>query len=396
MSWKTVSLGEIFDIARGGSPRPIESFLTKDENGVNWIMISDTKNGGKYIEKTAKKIIQEGVSSSRMVNEGDFLLTNSMSFGRPYILKTSGCIHDGWLVLSPKTENINRDYFYYYIGSDEIKQKLSSKAAGAVVKNLNKEIVSDLVIDVPPLETQKRIANILDAADALRQKDQELLKKYDDLAQAIFIDMFGDPVKNEKGWMVSKLGDCSGVGSSVRVFVEELVEEGIPFLRGQEIGAMSTGELIEPSLHITKEHYNRLKSQGGVPKIGDLLMPSICPDGRIFQVVTEDPFYFKDGRVLWIKVNEDHFNSTFLRFLLKEKFLRNYTNIASGTTFAELKIFALKDLELIVPEMALQKKFAQLIKSTLVQLQISRKESANSSALFNSLIQKAFNGELVD
>ena len=235
----------------------------------------------------------------------------------------------------------------------------------------------------------------MDAADALKRKDQELLKKYDELAQAIFIDMFGDPVKNEKGWEVKKLGELSDVGSSVRVFVDELVDDGIPFLRGQEIGAMSNGEKIEPSLFITQEHYKKLNNQGGVPKVGDLLMPSICPDGRIFQVIDNEPFYFKDGRVLWIKTNDKFFNSTFLKFLLKEKFLRNYSNIASGSTFAELKIFALKALELPVPPKTLQVQFANMINNGSFQINNSRNTYKLSSSLFQTLIQKAFKGELV-
>jgi type I restriction enzyme S subunit len=158
---------------------------------------------------------------------------------------------------------------------------------------------------------------------------------------------------------------------------------------------MSSGEQVEPSLFITENHYARLKEQGGVPQIGDLLMPSICPDGRIYKVINNEPFYFKDGRVLWIKVNEDYYDSTFLKYLLKEKFLRSYTNIASGTTFAELKIFALKDLELIAPTLTLQRKFAQFIESAFTQLERSRKVYKATNSLFNSLIQKAFKGELV-
>ena len=140
MKVELVKISDIFEVARGGSPRPIDTFITDDENGVNWIMIGDTKGAGKYITKTAKKIKPEGVKKSREVKAGDFLLTNSMSFGRPYILKTSGCIHDGWLVLSPTHENISTGYFYYYLGSNQMKLMLSSKAAGAVVKNLNKDI----------------------------------------------------------------------------------------------------------------------------------------------------------------------------------------------------------------------------------------------------------------
>ncbi|MCY2926404.1 MAG: restriction endonuclease subunit S, partial [Planctomycetota bacterium] len=100
---------------RGGSPRPIQNFITSDPKGINWIKIGDATASGKYIYKTQEKIKPEGVSRSRMVYEGDFILSNSMSFGRPYIMKTAGCIHDGWLVLHrPK---VNPDYLYYVLGS---------------------------------------------------------------------------------------------------------------------------------------------------------------------------------------------------------------------------------------------------------------------------------------
>src|SRR5207253_5208354 len=100
--WRDAALGDIFEIARGGSPRPIDEFITDDPNGINWIMISDASEGSKYITATKKRIRAEGAQRSRQVKPGDFLLTNSMSFGKPYIMRTSGCIHDGWLVLSPR------------------------------------------------------------------------------------------------------------------------------------------------------------------------------------------------------------------------------------------------------------------------------------------------------
>jgi len=84
-SWEWVRLGEIVEIARGGSPRPIEQYLTTKSDGVNWIKIGDTEKDSKYINSTKEKIIYEGVFKSRLVYKGDFLLTNSMSFGRPYI-----------------------------------------------------------------------------------------------------------------------------------------------------------------------------------------------------------------------------------------------------------------------------------------------------------------------
>ena len=156
-SWEWVKLGSVCTIARGGSPRPIKDYITDDANGINWIKIGDTEKNGKYISSTAEKIKPSGVSKSRMVHAGDFLLTNSMSFGRPYILKTDGCIHDGWLVISQGTEVFDQDYLYWTLSSGFAYSQFCGKVSGAVVKNLNSDKVANAVFPLPPLDEQKRI-----------------------------------------------------------------------------------------------------------------------------------------------------------------------------------------------------------------------------------------------
>ncbi|HZM12265.1 MAG TPA: restriction endonuclease subunit S [Candidatus Limnocylindrales bacterium] len=153
--WPLVALGDIFNIARGGSPRPILDYVTDSPDGVNWIMISDASEGSKYITKTKKRIKPSGVKRSRMVHPGDFLLSNSMSFGHPYILKTSGCIHDGWLVLSAKKKNISQDYFYYLLRSPLMFLTFKGLAGGSTVKNLNIELVTGVKVTLPTLDEQK-------------------------------------------------------------------------------------------------------------------------------------------------------------------------------------------------------------------------------------------------
>ena len=175
--WPIVPLEEIFEIARGGSPRPIDKFLTEDPDGVNWVMIGDATDGGKYINSTKKRIRKEGMKKSRMVKPGDFLLTNSMSFGRPYIMNTSGCIHDGWLVLSPRDNNVSRDFFYYLLGSDFVYSEFVRRAAGATVKNLNIDLVRSVRVPLPPLSEQQRIAKLLDRVETLRVKHRVALKE---------------------------------------------------------------------------------------------------------------------------------------------------------------------------------------------------------------------------
>ena len=161
-SWAYERLGNICSVARGGSPRPIKNYLTDDENGLNWIKIGDTEQGGKYIFSTKEKIRPDGLSKTRYVHCGDFLLTNSMSFGRPYILKTDGCIHDGWLVIGDVENVFDQDFLYCMLSSSAMYNALSSLAVGSTVKNLKSDSVKTLIVLIPPIEEQKAIATQVD------------------------------------------------------------------------------------------------------------------------------------------------------------------------------------------------------------------------------------------
>lgn len=161
-NWSWIKLGWAMEIERGGSPRPIKAFVTDADDGINWIKIGDVAKDGKYIYQTKEKIKPEGEQKSRKVYPGDFLLTNSMSFGRPYISKIEGCIHDGWLLLRNTNELFDLDYLYWLLSSGYAFKQFSKKAAGATVDNLNKDKVASAVIPLPPLSEQKRIANVLE------------------------------------------------------------------------------------------------------------------------------------------------------------------------------------------------------------------------------------------
>lgn len=183
LKWEIVKLSDIFEIARGGSPRPIHNYFTEEENGINWIKIGDTKNIDKYITKTKQKIKPEGIKHSRLVKEGDFILSNSMSFGRPYIMKTTGCIHDGWLLLRDKKPNLNKDFLYYLLGTQFIYNFFKRSTLGGVVENLNIELVKQIKIPLPPKEIQEQIVSLMDGAyqqkKAKEQEAKELLDNID-------------------------------------------------------------------------------------------------------------------------------------------------------------------------------------------------------------------------
>ena len=170
-SYPKRKMGEVLQIARGGSPRPIGDYLTTSSDGINWIKIGDASASKKYIYETVQKIRPEGVPRSLMVYPGDFLLSNSMSFGRPYIMKTKGCIHDGWLVLRDSKGELEQDFLFYLLGSRFMYRKFSDLAAGSTVQNLNSALVSGVEIPVPPIDVQKKIA---EQARALEESISQL------------------------------------------------------------------------------------------------------------------------------------------------------------------------------------------------------------------------------
>ncbi len=208
--WQQIKIGDVCVVERGGSPRPIDKFITEDENGINWIKIGDTTES-MYITKTAQKIIPEGVKKSRLVHSGDFLLSNSMSFGRPYILNIDGCIHDGWLVLRDKDNLFDKHFLYYCLSSQTTYTKFKSMAVGGVVNNLNSEMVRNVQIPLPPLNEQRKIATVLDKVSDLIAKRHQQLDKLDEMVQSRFVEIFGDPVANPYHWNTERflqLGDC--------------------------------------------------------------------------------------------------------------------------------------------------------------------------------------------
>ncbi|AUT11650.1 restriction endonuclease subunit S [Escherichia coli] len=357
-----VKLGEIFTISRGGSPRPIQDYITDSCNGVNWIMIGDTEPNSKYIRHTAKKIKFEGVKKSRKVYPGDLLLTNSMSFGRPYILDVEGCIHDGWLVLSPKNNQIHIDYFYHYLNSPTAKIIISNKAAGAVVKNLNSDIVRNLEIPFPPFAEQVRIASTLDKADGIRQKREQAIKLADDFLRATFLEMFGDPVQNPKGWNVKPLADqIIHANNGISRRRKEDTNEGDIVLRLQDVHysgitfdkELNRIKLVDKEKQIARVEYDDLlfiRVNGN---------PNYVGRTAVFKSYIE-PVYHND-HLIRIKLDNEY-QSDFLCYLINSPFSRKLIAQQIKTSAGQHTISQDGILKLMFyrPPIELQEKFINI------------------------------------
>lgn len=208
--WTEKTFEQFIKIKRGASPRPIEAYLTKSHNGVNWIKIGDASKGSKYITATKEKITEQGAVHSVSVFPGDFILSNSMSFGRPYILKIDGCIHDGWLRLFDFSEDADGEFLYYLLSSNYVQNQYSAFAAGSGVQNLNKEVVKKVSIYLPPMTEQKRIVETLSSFDEYIDDLAELIEKKKNIRDGALEDLISGRTRLDNydyEWKEGKIGD---------------------------------------------------------------------------------------------------------------------------------------------------------------------------------------------
>ena len=152
-------------IERGGSPRPIETFITDAEDGLNWVKIGDAPEMGNYITKTSQKIRSDGLKKTREVHPGDLILSNSMSFGKPYIMAIDGCIHDGWLLIRDTKKMFDLKFLCILLGTDAMLNQYKSMAAGSTVNNLNKDLVGGTNVNYPSMDEQIKIGEFFESID---------------------------------------------------------------------------------------------------------------------------------------------------------------------------------------------------------------------------------------
>ena len=327
-------------------------------------------------------------SPTKIASENDILISVRAPIGALNYAKESCCIGRGLAALTPNKSKVSPAFIFWLLKSKN--EELNSKGTGSTFKAIGRKVLEETLIPNISLGEQIVCAKALEKIYYIMQTCQQQLQKLDDLVKARFVEMFGDCVLNTKSWNTKRLGDIAEVGSSKRVFVEDLKEKGIPFYRGTEIGALAEGKTVVPELFISEEHSSELCKATGFPQVGDFLMPSICPDGRIWIVNTSEPFYFKDGRVLWVHAINNSYNPVFLLHTLKDRIMTDYSSIASGTTFAELKIFALKECRIFDVPLELQNQFAAFVHQVDKSKAAVQKSLDEAQLLFDSLMQQYF------
>ena len=386
--WKHVKIGDVCTVERGGSPRPIDKFITDDPNGINWIKIGDTTDS-MYITETAQKIIPEGMKKSRYVQPGDVLLSNSMSFGRPYILKIDGCIHDGWLVLRDNDGIFDKRFLYYYLSSPSTYQKFKNMAVGGVVNNLNSEMVRGVTVPVPTMEEQLSIVSALDKVTELIALRKEQLAKLDRLVKSRFIELFGDTGKQVPLTDYVWFQEGPGVRSA------DFTDDGTILLTGSNINDNTISFGHKSDRHISNELAGGKYAHFMCDK-DDILVVSSAIDPDKFDkkvvVVDVDKKYCLNTGIIRFKPNKQYLTLGYFREFLKTDFFKHQVSSEMrGIAQMHFGPSHLKQMTILLPDsIERQVEFEAFVQQTDKSKLEVQKSLEKLEVLKKSLMQKYF------
>ena len=329
--WKKIKLGEHLNICRGASPRPIEKYITVENNGVNWIKIGDISPNENVIKCTKEKITIEGAKHSRYVRKGDLILSNSMSFGRPYILEIDGCIHDGWLLIQDLEKLFDKKYLCYLLDSDTVKQQYRKYAAGGVVINLNSELVRSVKVYMPNFHEQEKIASFLTLIDKKIEKQKELvelLKKYKrGLLSSIFSQnlRFKDNDSNDyPDWIEKTLGEITDNISYGLNAASKKFDSKNKYIRITDIdettGKYNNLDIVSPDCVLSDEY--KLK-------INDLLFARTgASTGKTYLYNENDGKMYFAGFLIKFSIKEEYY-SNFIFYITQTSKYKKWVSIMS-------------------------------------------------------------------
>jgi type I restriction enzyme S subunit len=383
---RRVKVKDICTLVRGSSPRP-QGDARYYSGSVPRLMIEDITRDGMYVTPRTDSLTEAGAALSRPMKKNDLVMTVSGRTGVPAILNVDACIHDGFVGFRELSKDVSVVYLYHYFSF--LTDKTNSQSVGAIFKNLTTDQIKELDVPLPTLGIQKQIADTLDKADALRQKDQQLLQKYDELAQSIFYEMFGDPERNERSWQESKLEtlciDIVDCPHSTPKHSETVTQ--FPCIRTSEL---SDGEINWSSMKYVDEGEYRFRTKRLVPLAGDIVYGREGTFGEA--IIIRSGYKMCLGqRTMLFRPNYERVTSTFLWYQLRSDFVyKQALRKNNGSTVGHVNVADIKKFRILVPPLILQRQFDTNLKKAFESRQLLQSSSNNSEQLFNGLLQTYF------
>ena len=350
--WRRSKFKKVITLQRGSSPRPIIKYITTSTDGVNWIKIGDMPHFGRIVTSTEEKITREGAKKSRLVKKGDLILSNSMSYGLPYIMGIDGYIHDGWFVLKDFEDTFDKDYLCNLLISSAIQNQYKRLAAGGVVQNISSDLVNSVSVSIPLMEEQKKISSLLNLIDDRIATQNKIIEDLKKLKSAIIEKHYGQAEKLIAD--VADLGESFSVGNLAK---EDLAETGIPCVIYGELFT-TYGETI---LQI-ESHTNKTESMV-LSKKGDLLFPSsttVDAMSLIAPSVINVDGVILGGDMFGIHINHNY-NAQYLSYYFNHIAKKQLAKYAKGSTIIHLHYADIKKAKLLLPSLEEQNRMAKCL-----------------------------------
>jgi len=381
--WDATILGELSEVVRGGSPRPIDGFMTTSANGLNWLKIGDVDKEAKFVTQTAEKVRREALSKTRVVNPGDLILSNSMSFGRPYILQITTCIHDGWIAITKISKKTERDFLYYLISAPGSQSYFVDNAAGSGVQNLNADLIKALPVFFPKPTEQQKIAECLSSVDELIAAQARKLDALKTHKKGLMQQLF--PREGETQPRL-RFPEFQNAGEWARMSIQEMIDtrfivghldgnhgelypkgeefsqskEGIPYITANDF----TNGIVEFSRckRLPIERARLFKK--GVAKDGDILFAHNATVGPVAKLNTTEEFVILSTTATYFRCNAKQLSNDFLQSALSSPdFVAQYSRVMSQSTRNQVPITTQRKLELNVPKPPEQQRIADCLTS---------------------------------
>ncbi|QTN31174.1 restriction endonuclease subunit S [Akkermansiaceae bacterium] len=403
MSWGTVQIGTVCEIVSGATPRTSKPEYWNGE--VKWVTPKDLSNlREKHISDTPRKITRQGLNScaAKMLPPQSVLLSCRAPIGLVAINTEPVCTNQGFKSLVPKANQVDPNYLYWWLLTN--REYLDGLGRGATFKEISKSIIQEIDIPLPhrngkpDLNVQKRIAAILDKADAIRRKLQQSLRLSDDFLRSVFLDMFGDPEGN--GWEIKTIEDVLAPRKGAirtgpfgsNLLHSEFVDEGIAVL-GIDNAVQNKFAPGKPRF-ITEEKYQSLKHYTVYP--GDVLITIMGTCGRCAIVPEDIPTAINTKHLCCISLDRKKCLPEFLHsYFLLHPMAKSYLGqTAKGAIMDGLSGGVIKRMPIPEVPMSLQKQYAKLVKNRTALVDRLTNQLAESEDLFSSLQQRAFRGEL--
>ncbi|MFF5908622.1 restriction endonuclease subunit S [Staphylococcus cohnii] len=331
--WEEKILGELAEIVRGSSPRPISDPRWFDEaSDIGWLRISDVTEQNGKIYNLEQRISEEGQQKTRVLRSQHLLLSIAASVGKPVMNYVNTGVHDGFLIfLNP---SFKVEFMFYWL--DEFKDKWQRYGQPGSQVNLNSSLVKSQKLYIPRIDEQNKISDFFSKLDRQIELEEQKLEKLEEQKKGYMQKIFSQELrfKNENGnnypdWEVKKIGEIMDVASVKRIHQSDWTNEGVKFIRARDIVSRYKGKIVEDPLFISKERYEEYSKLSGKVKIGDLLVTGVGTIGVPLLINNEKPIYFKDGNIIWLK-NEDNIDKNFLFYSFISRKTQNFIKRVAG------------------------------------------------------------------